>query len=95
MPTATSTQAIPAEKAPPERTESLERFSHVPIRISAEAKVTGLTVRELFRLEKGSIVTTLQSASANLPLYAGNKLFAWGEFQVSGERLAVRVGELA
>jgi flagellar motor switch/type III secretory pathway protein FliN len=68
---------------------------HVPTMVSAEVEVVGLTVRELFRLEKGSIVSTAQVSGANIPLYVGGRLVAWGEFQVVGDLLAVRVAELA
>lgn len=92
---ATGSQSAAIAALPADSTDPLAKFLHVPLKVSAEAKVTGLTVRELFRLEKGSIVTTAQPSIANLPLYAGKKLIAWGEFQVLGERLAFRVGELA
>ena len=63
--------------------------------ICVEAPVEGLTVRHLFRLGKGSIVGTSQLSGGNVPLRVGGQLLAWGEFQVAGERLAVRVAELA
>ena|ERR1700724_3407750 len=67
----------------------------VPTMVSAEVTVVALTVRELFRLEKGSIVSTAQVSGANIPLHVGGRLVAWGEFQVVGDLLAVRVAELA
>lgn len=92
---ATGSPSAAVAALPADSTDPLAKFLHVPLKVSAEAIVTGLTVRELFRLDKGSIVTTSQSSIANLPLYAGKKLIAWGEFQVVGTRLAFRVGELA
>jgi flagellar motor switch protein FliN len=67
----------------------------VPTTLSVEVQVVNLNVRELFRLEKGSVVASVQTAGANVPLYVGKKLIAWGEFQVVGENLALRVAELA
>lgn len=69
-------------------------FKHIPARLTVEVPVIALTVRDLFRLEKGSIVTTLQPAGANVPVRIAEALIAWGEFQVFGERLAVRLAEL-
>lgn len=63
--------------------------------MTVESPVIGLTVRELFRLEKGSIVTTSQSSETNVAVRAGGALIGWGEFQVVGEKLAVRLAELA
>jgi flagellar motor switch/type III secretory pathway protein FliN len=63
--------------------------------VSVEVPIVGLTVRELFRLEKGSIVTSYQFSTANVPMVIGGKLLAYGEFQVVGENLALRVAELA
>jgi len=68
---------------------------HVPAAIVVEVPVSGLTVRELFRLEKDSIVSSAQLVASNVPLLVGTRLIAWGEFQVAGDRLAVRLAELA
>jgi flagellar motor switch/type III secretory pathway protein FliN len=70
-------------------------FLHIPLLISIDAPIAGLTVRELFRLERGSIVATSQSTDANVPVRAGGALIGWGEFQVLGEKLALRLAELA
>lgn len=70
-------------------------FLHVSTIVAVDAAIVGLTVRELFRLERGSIVATAQPVESNVPLRAGGSLIGWGEFQVVGEKLAVRVAELA
>jgi flagellar motor switch/type III secretory pathway protein FliN len=63
--------------------------------VSVEVPIVGLTVRELFRLEKGFIIASSQFSTANVPMIIGGKLVAYGEFQVVGENLALRVAELA
>ena len=68
---------------------------HVSTAIAIDVSIVGLTVRELFRLEKGSIVVTGHPVGSNVPVQAGGSLIGWGEFQVVGDRLAVRVAELA
>ncbi|MGA2717365.1 MAG: FliM/FliN family flagellar motor switch protein [Candidatus Acidiferrales bacterium] len=75
--------------------DALAGFLHVPVSLRVEVPVVALTVGDLFRLEKGSIVSTGQLTGANVPLRVGGRLLAWGEFQVIGEHLAVRVAELA
>lgn len=69
-------------------------FLHIPAPVSVEVPVVALTVRDLFRLETGSIVTTSQSAGSNIPVQIAKTLVAWGEFQVFGDKLAVRLAEL-
>jgi len=78
----------------PEHEDHWRHLMDVPAVVSVEVTVVALTVRELYRLEKGSIVTTSQSSGANVPLRIGGSLLAWGEFQVVNDRLAVRVAEL-
>ena len=75
--------------------DPLASLTRVPAFLTVDVPVVGLTVRDLFRLEKGSIVVTAQSTGANVPLRIGGRLLAWGEFQVAGERLALRIAELA
>lgn len=70
-------------------------FLHVSVSVAIDAPIVGLTVRELFRLETGSIVATAQPIESNVPVRAGGTLIGWGEFQVVGEKLALRVAELA
>ena len=78
----------------PEATDSFVGFMHIPAAISVEVPVVGLTVRDLFHLEKSSVVVTSQPSGANVPVHAAGSLIAWGEFQVFGDRLAVRLAEL-
>jgi flagellar motor switch/type III secretory pathway protein FliN len=81
--------------AQPAIEDPLTNLLHVTTFITAESPIVALTVRELFRLEKGSIVSTSQLLGANVSLLVGGRLLAWGEFQVAGERLAMRIAELA
>jgi flagellar motor switch/type III secretory pathway protein FliN len=90
----TSSTALSARTAA-QSADPLSGLSRVPAFLTVEVPVVGLTVRDLFRLEKGSIVATAQSTGANVPLRIGGRLLAWGELQVAGERLALRVAELA
>jgi flagellar motor switch/type III secretory pathway protein FliN len=75
--------------------DGLVSFYRVPAFLSVEVPVVGLTVRDLFRLNKGSIVSTAQAMGANVPVKVGGRLLAWCEFQVAGDRIACRIAELA
>lgn len=92
MAAATITSA-PAPALPsPE--DALANFLHIPAPIVVEAPIVSLTVRDLFRLEKGSVVATSQPAGANIPVHVATTLIAWAEFQVFDDKLAVRLAEL-
>jgi flagellar motor switch/type III secretory pathway protein FliN len=65
----------------------------VPATLTVEVAIESLTVRELFQLAEGSILGSSQAVASNVPLQICGRLVAWGEFQVSGENLAVRVAE--
>lgn len=80
------------------RTEAqipIEAFGWLPCRLSLEAQVTKFTVGDLLRLTKGSIVETDSLATSDVPIRANGLLIALGEFEVIGDRLAVRITELA
>lgn len=88
IPISPTTPALPGVSDP------FAGFMHIPAPLTVEVPVIALTVRDLFRLEKGSIVTTSQPAGANVPVHIAKALVAWGEFQVFGDKLAVRLAEL-
>lgn len=87
--------ATPVEPpALPGAQDPFAAFLHVSAAVSIEVPVVTLTVRDLFRLEKGSVVVTSQPSGANVPVRVASSLVAWGEFQVFGDKLAVRLAEL-
>ena len=71
-----------------------ERFGWLPCQLSLEIPVTRFTVGDLLRLNKGSIVETTCHYTSDVPLRANGLLIGWTEFEVIGNRLAVRITEL-
>ena len=63
--------------------------------VAADLAIANLTVGDLFRLEKGSILATSHLSGTNVPLLVGGRVLAWGEFQVNGEMLGIRLAEMA
>jgi flagellar motor switch/type III secretory pathway protein FliN len=57
--------------------------------------VIGFNVRDLLGLTIGSIVETAYHQSSDLPLRVNGQLVGWTEFEVVGERLAVRLTDLS
>jgi len=66
----------------------------LPCHLSAEINVSQFTVRDLFRLEVDSVLDAGWNQSMDVPLKANSQLIGWVEFEVIGERLAVRITEL-
>jgi flagellar motor switch/type III secretory pathway protein FliN len=66
----------------------------LPCQLSAEIDVVRFTVRDLFRLEVDSVLDAGWVQSLDVPLKANSQLVGWVEFEVIGERLAVRLTEL-
>ena len=71
-----------------------ESFGWLPCQLSLEAQVTKFTVGDLLRLNKGSIVETNCLATSDVPVRANGLLIALSEFEVIGNKLAVRITEL-
>jgi len=66
----------------------------IPCVLTPEVAVPGFTIGDLLRLEKGSIISTQWSHAVDLPLRVHGELIGWCEFEVVGEKLAVRLTEL-
>jgi flagellar motor switch/type III secretory pathway protein FliN len=92
--TATMNPAAPAAR-PAEGPSDWGELLLVTTLASVDVPIARLTVRELFRLHSGSVLAAAQLSGAHVPLSIGGKIFAWGEFQVLGEHLVLRVAELA
>ncbi len=66
----------------------------LPCELSLDLRVPSFTVKDLLCLKQGTIVDSKWSQSKDIPLRANGKLLAWSEFEVVGERLAVRLTAL-
>jgi len=75
--------------------DPVEQFGWMPCQLSLEIPVARFTVGDLLRLSKGSIVETTCPYTGDVPLRANGLLIGWTEFEVIGNRLAVRITELA
>ena len=59
-----------------------------------ELAAPAFTIRDLLRLEPGSVVATSFKQAASVPLIVNGLVVAWTEFEVAGQQLAVRLMEL-
>lgn len=93
--TTSSREMHRASPAPSPASESWGELLLVKATVAADLAIANLTVGDLFRLERGSILATSHLSGTNVPLLVGGRVLAWGEFQVNGETLGVRVAEMA
>lgn len=67
----------------------------LPCTLALDLPVLKFTVGDLLSLSNGSIVETAYHQSSDLPLRVNGQLVGWTEFEVVGERLAVRLTDLS
>lgn len=71
--------------------EEIAPLADVPVAIEAELDRKILTIGEILRLEKGSVVKLTRSAGENIDLVVGGRLVAFGEIVVLEETMGVRI----
>ena len=86
--------AIAAVAQPPAG-DPLETYGWFPCCLSLEVPVARFTVGDLLHLRVGSIVESSAHSTSDIPLRANGLLIGWTEFEVIGNRVAVRITELA
>jgi flagellar motor switch/type III secretory pathway protein FliN len=97
--TLTQSEALPAPSgqlhvAKPHERDPAEILPWLPCTLAVDLPVIRFMVRDLIRLGVGSIVETAYHQSSDLPLRVNGQLVGWTEFEVVGERLAVRLTDL-
>jgi len=75
--------------------DPLDTMPWLPFTVSIELPVVRFTIGDLLRLTQGSIVETACHHTSDLPLRVNQLLIAWTEFEVVGDRLAVRITDQA
>jgi len=91
-PNSNSSQLIGAE-TPQGVPDPLDSLPWLPFTLSVEIPVVRFTVGDLLGLRTGSIVETGCHQTGDLPLRASGQLIGWTEFEVVGDRPAVRITE--
>jgi flagellar motor switch/type III secretory pathway protein FliN len=72
-----------------------ELLPWLPCRLTLEIPLVKFTVGDLLKLAKDSIVETAYHQSSDLPLWVNGQQVGWTEFEVVGDRLAVRLTDLS
>jgi|ERR1700723_3607926 flagellar motor switch/type III secretory pathway protein FliN len=77
------------------RSDPLDSMPWLPCTLSLDLPVVRFTIGDLLRLTKGSIVETSCHHTSDVPLRVNQLLIGWTEFEVVGDRLAVRITDQA
>lgn len=85
--------ALLVDKTP--EVNPVESLPWLPCTVALDIPVVKFTVGDLLGLTNGSIVETSYHQSSDLPLRVNGQLVGWTEFEVVGERLAVRLTDLS
>ncbi len=67
----------------------------LPCQLTVDLSLPGFKVADLLKLQSGSVVSTNWRVGHDVPLRINGTLVGWSEFEVVGNRLAVRLTELA
>jgi flagellar motor switch protein FliN/FliY len=62
---------------------------------SIDLPIPKFTVRDLLQLEPGAIVESRKPNGSDVPVIVNSQLIGWAEFEVVGQKIAVRLTELA
>ena len=89
------TEATPAAKQSPADKGMWTEALWLPCRLTVDLPIPQFTIGDLMRLDVKSVVDSLWAESGDLPIRVNGQLIGWGEFEVVGDRLAVRLTELA
>ena len=79
----------------PGTSDLLDTMPWLPCTLTLEIPVVGFTIGDLLALTKGSIVETACHHTSDVPLRVNQLLIGWTEFDVIGDKLAVRITEQA
>jgi flagellar motor switch/type III secretory pathway protein FliN len=82
------------ETSAPISEELWEEVNGFQCLFSVDLPVHSFSVRELLRLEPGTILETSSSSSADVPVVVNSRRIGWAEFEVAGSRLGIRITEL-
>jgi flagellar motor switch/type III secretory pathway protein FliN len=73
--------------------DRLDSLPWLPCSLTVEVPVVRFTIADLLGMKVGTIVETGCHHTSDLPLRVNQLLIGWTEFEVVGDRLAIRITE--
>ncbi|MCU1324013.1 MAG: surface presentation of antigen (SpoA) protein [Acidobacteriaceae bacterium] len=70
-------------------------LSRIELKMTVRIALDRLKVRTLLELREGQILTSQVAHTKDVPLTVGEVRLGWSEFEVSGQRIGVRLTQLA
>jgi flagellar motor switch/type III secretory pathway protein FliN len=86
---------LPQSELTANETDPFDRMPWLPCTLSVDVPVVQFTIADLLSLTRGSIVETACHQTSDVPLRINQLLVGWTEFEVIGDRLAVRITDQA
>jgi flagellar motor switch/type III secretory pathway protein FliN len=86
---------VPVPASVPVEQELLDTMPWLPLTLSLDVPVVRFTIGDLLRLAPGSLVETACRQTSDVPLRVNRLLIGWTEFEVIGDRIAVRITDQA
>ncbi len=71
-----------------------ENLVDINVNFISELGTTALSIRELLKLDKGSVIDLGKPAGESVELFVNNKIFGKGEVMVYEKNLAIRINEI-
>ena len=78
-----------------EQHEAWPTLSRMRVMLTVRIALDRIKVRDLLQLQQGQVLVSRWSHTNDVPLTAGEVRLAWSEFEVSGQRIGVRLTQLA
>ncbi len=89
------TLSLPTTEVRTDLEERWRRYEVLPCKLSVELAVPQFTVAKLMGLRPGTVIDTGTLEGSDVPLRVNGALVGFTEFEVIGNRLAVRITDLA
>lgn len=83
------------EPASGENASSWAQVMRLPCDLTVDLHLPEFRIEELLSLDVQAVIDSHWPVANDVPLRVNGELIAWSEFEVVGNRLAVRVTELA
>jgi flagellar motor switch/type III secretory pathway protein FliN len=90
-----SASAAQSQTDTAETSAAWTRVQGLSCELTVDLPLPGMKVRDLMQLGKDLVIDSRWQVSSDVPMRVNGGLIAWGEFEVVGDRLAVRMTELA
>lgn len=71
-----------------------EDLLDIGVEFIAELGMTNMSIKDLLKLEKGSVIDLEKPADESVELYINNRIFGKGEVMVYEKNLAIRINEI-